>query len=121
MLWGAHGRYNALFNSIGNGLDGEHGFGHWDSCYYLLDQKRLQRESATFAKLLFDDFELYVAMRNASVPASRHRQLNRDLKAVCEKVNAQEPHLSDGRRLRFKMRAQGTRREGVAVLMRTPP
>ncbi len=75
VLWGAHGRYNALFNSIGNGLDGEHGFGHWDSCYYLLDQKRLQRESATFAKLLFDDFELYVAMRNASVPASRHRQL----------------------------------------------
>ncbi len=49
------------------------------------------------------------------------RQLNRDLEAVCEKVNAQEPHLPDGRRLRFKMRAQGTRGEGVAVLMRTPP
>jgi hypothetical protein len=49
------------------------------------------------------------------------RQLNRDLEAVCEKVNAQETHLPDGRRLRFKMRAQGTRGEGVAVLMRTPP
>ena len=49
------------------------------------------------------------------------RQLNRDLEAVCEKVNAQGPHLPDGRRLQFKMRAQGTRREGVAVLMRTPP
>ncbi len=49
------------------------------------------------------------------------RQLNRDLEAICEKVNAQGPHLPDGRRLQFKMRAQGTRREGVAVLMRTPP
>jgi len=49
------------------------------------------------------------------------RQLNRDLEAVCEKVNAQEPRLPDGRRLRFKMRAPGTRGEGFAVLMRTPP
>ena len=49
------------------------------------------------------------------------RQLNRDLEAVCEKVNAQEPHLPDRRRLQFKMHAQGTRGEGVAVLMRTPP
>jgi len=49
------------------------------------------------------------------------RQLNQDLEAICEKVNAEEPRLPDGRRLRFKMRAQGTRREGFAVLMRTPP
>ncbi len=49
------------------------------------------------------------------------RQLNRDLEAVCAQVNAEEPHLPDGRRLRFKMCAQGTRGEGFAVLMRTPP
>ncbi len=49
------------------------------------------------------------------------RQLNRDLEAVCAQVNAQEPHLPDGRRLRFKMSAQGARGEGFAVLMRTPP
>jgi hypothetical protein len=47
------------------------------------------------------------------------RQLNRDLEALCEKVNAEELHLPDGRRLRFKMRAQGTHGEGFAVLMRT--
>lgn len=49
------------------------------------------------------------------------RQLNRDLEAVCAQVNAQEPHLPDGRRLRFKMSAQGARGEGFAVFMRTPP
>ena len=49
------------------------------------------------------------------------RQLNRDLEAICEKVNAEEPRLPDGQRLRFKVRAQGTRGEGFAVLMRTPP
>jgi hypothetical protein len=75
VLWGAHGRYNALFNTIGNSLDGEHGYGYWDAAYYLLDQKRLQKKESTFAKLLLDDFELYVAMRNASVPASRRRKI----------------------------------------------
>jgi hypothetical protein len=49
------------------------------------------------------------------------RRLNRDLEAICAQVNAEEPCLPDGRRLRFKMRAQGTRGEGFAVLMRTPP
>jgi hypothetical protein len=75
VLWGAHGRYNALFNVVGNSLDGEHGYGYWDAAYYLLDQKRLQKKESTFAKLLLDDFELYVAMRNASVPASRRRPI----------------------------------------------
>lgn len=63
VFWGPHGRYSALFNAIGNGLDGEHGFGHWDCCYYLLDEKRLQRQNAIFAKLLLDDFEMYLAHR----------------------------------------------------------
>ncbi len=49
------------------------------------------------------------------------RQLNRDLEAVCEKVNAAQPHLPDGQRLQFKVRAQGTRGEWFAVLMHTPP
>jgi hypothetical protein len=75
VLWGAHGRYNALFNIVGNSLDGEHGYGYWDASYYLLDQKRLQKKESTFAKLLLDDFELYVAMRNASVPESRRRKI----------------------------------------------
>jgi len=35
------------------------------------------------------------------------RRLNRDLEAICAQVNAEEPRLPDGRRLRFKMRAQG--------------
>lgn len=48
-------------------------------------------------------------------------QLNRDLEALCEKVNAQELHLPQGRRLRFKMWLQGSHGEGVAVLMRAPP
>jgi hypothetical protein len=49
------------------------------------------------------------------------RQLNRDLEAVCAQVNAVQPHLPDGRRLQFKVRAQGTRGEWFAVLMYTPP
>jgi hypothetical protein len=49
------------------------------------------------------------------------RRLNRDLEAICTQVNAQEPRLPDGRRLRFKMRAPGTRGESFAVLMRMPP
>jgi len=49
------------------------------------------------------------------------RQLNCDLEAICEKVNAQEPRLPDGRRLRFTMRAQRTHGEGFAVLIRMPP
>jgi hypothetical protein len=49
------------------------------------------------------------------------RRLNRDLEAICAQVNAEEPRLPDGRRLRFKMRAQGTRGEDFAALMRTPP
>jgi len=49
------------------------------------------------------------------------RRLNRDLEAICAQVNAEEPRLPDGRRLRFKMRAQGNCGEGFAVLMRTPP
>ena len=49
------------------------------------------------------------------------RQLNRDLAAICEKVNAEETRLPDGRRLRFTMRAQRIRGEEFAVLMRTPP
>ena len=49
------------------------------------------------------------------------RQLNRDLETVCEKVNAQELHLPDGRRLRFKMPTQRSYGQGVAVLMRNPP
>jgi hypothetical protein len=48
-------------------------------------------------------------------------RLNRDLEAICEKVNAKEPHLPDGRPLRFQMCPQGTRKEVFAVLMRTPP
>jgi len=36
------------------------------------------------------------------------RQLNRDLEAVCEKVNAAQPHLPDGRRLQFKVRAHAS-------------
>lgn len=38
------------------------------------------------------------------------RQLNQDLEAVCEKVNAQQPHLPDGRRLRFKSVYKKTKR-----------
>jgi cellobiose-specific phosphotransferase system component IIA len=49
------------------------------------------------------------------------RRLNRDLEAICAQVNAEEPRLPDGRRLRFTMRAQRTRGEGFAVLMRMPP
>ncbi len=65
VIWGPHSRYTALFNAVGNGLDGECGFGNWDAAYYLLDQKRMQQQSAIFAKLLLDDFELYIALRNA--------------------------------------------------------
>ena len=49
------------------------------------------------------------------------RELNRDLEAICAQINAEETRLPDGRRLQFKMRAQGTHRQGFAVLMRTPP
>jgi len=49
------------------------------------------------------------------------RQLHRDLEAICAQVNAQEPCLPDGRRLRFKISAQGIRREDFAVLIRMPP
>ena len=33
------------------------------------------------------------------------RRLNQDLKVICAQVNAQEPHLPDGRQLRFKLHA----------------
>src|SRR5260221_7847722 len=49
------------------------------------------------------------------------RRLNRDLEAICEKVNATQPNLPNGQRLQFKVRAQGTRGEWFAVLMPTPP
>ena len=37
------------------------------------------------------------------------RQSNRDQETLCEKVNAQELRLPDGRQLRFKMHTQGPR------------
>jgi hypothetical protein len=49
------------------------------------------------------------------------RELNRDLEAICAQINAEETRLPDGRRLQFKMRAQGIHRQGFAVLLRTPP
>src|SRR5260221_12716317 len=49
------------------------------------------------------------------------RRLNQDLEAICGQVNAEDPRLPDGRRLRFNMRAPGTRGGGMQDLRRTPP